>query len=856
MLKNLFTFVLLFIILNSALSQELVTDKISKYAGENSADLIKILRKAEQNPHNDSLQYAKFIIENSSPNDLAVLDDSFIFANIEMALKTRQLSYARLYPEKIFKHFVLPNRITQEPYQNWRANFYSDLKNKVKNIKKIEKAAILVNLWALEQLSYKSTHGRDQAPLTSIKRGYGRCEEMMILYIAAARSVGIPCRPASVPYWNFTDSNHAWVEVWTPTGWKYLGEAANSLNKTWFTKTTKRAMIVTSEAFGNYNSPNTLKQKNNVTYLNSINYYTESEKCIVKVLDINSQPVENANITLYGVSFGGLFDMISFKTDKNGSLSLDLGKGSVFITAFKKNQIGYGLLNTMNDNKIDITLKDNYEIDLNFDLLFPLPAVNSEITEQDSFFPNTFALRRENSNLKRKNRLLEQQQVNYFVKYYDLAQDSTEIDFEKREEFLEKCNSLAANTSEFLKVFKAVQNNKLKIKILTAIIQSWDTKELVEIPDSSEIHDKVDILFKGKKRYEKIVPDSIFYNYVVEQTWHSATPPENGWHKVFYQKLEPFIEPTINKTAQNILKWIDKKITVEENFKWSFFSGSLNPVQLLNMKYMPSFYRIKVINSAFKEAGIPVRWKGLLEYFDGKNFIPIETKEKEKTLADSCRIKIFADDKQIKAEPWNNFLIASLNKKNGIIKYTFFEGYNDSLDYIANYRHKKNEPVYLEAFIRNTNGDANVKIKSLENHAITEVFLKTPQEFIDYTNRWSPQELTDIKQISTQQNKKIIFIRGPRKIEPEISMLNQLYQKVSDFNKHNTDLIIYSENRSNQDISNNYSGIELKSGKKILTNLQTEDYPAIFLLNEKNKIIFSTNGFNLGIAELIMKKIK
>ena len=219
--------------------------RIKKYSGIHKTELINLLKDKDS----EIAKYAEFILHNSSPNDLSALRSDYLKENIELAIKARKLPFAT-YPEDIFEHFVLPYRASQEPIENWRSQFYDEIYPIVKNANSIEEAAILVNLWANEKMTFKQTHGRDQASLTTIKRGYGRCEEMMIIFIDAARSVGIPVRAASAPYWNFTDNNHAWVEIWTPEGWKYRGEPENSLNNSWFTNPTKRATLVNSEAFG------------------------------------------------------------------------------------------------------------------------------------------------------------------------------------------------------------------------------------------------------------------------------------------------------------------------------------------------------------------------------------------------------------------------------------------------------------------------------------------------------------------------------------------------------------------------------------------------------------------------------
>ena len=41
---------------------------------------------------------------------------------------------------------------------------------------------------------------------------YGRCEEWQILLVSIARTLGLPARPASTPWWAHQDDNHAWAE--------------------------------------------------------------------------------------------------------------------------------------------------------------------------------------------------------------------------------------------------------------------------------------------------------------------------------------------------------------------------------------------------------------------------------------------------------------------------------------------------------------------------------------------------------------------------------------------------------------------------------------------------------------------
>ncbi|MBT3169646.1 MAG: hypothetical protein HN952_03485 [Candidatus Cloacimonetes bacterium] len=841
---NLFkvTVLTIFIGLAITLSGVDLTEKIEKYAGANATELLELL----ETQTGKKLYYLNFILENCSANDLAVLKADYLLQNVELAMQTSQFSYTEDYDDDIFKHFVLPHRVSQEPLEDWRAKFMEELKSLVENETDIEAAAILVNLWANEQMTFKQTHGRDQAPITTVKRGYGRCEEMMIIYIAAARAVGIPARPASAPYWNFTNNNHAWVEIWTPAGWQYLGEPNNRLNDVWFTNTTKRSTLIIAEAFGDYESRNTIKQENNVTYISSIEYYTDYEDCQITVFDAENNPVEDARITLYATSWGGLFPLFNLTSDATGNAEIQLGKGSVYVTAFKDGKFAHSLFNMMESSNLTLVLDDDKTIDEQFDFVFPIPQSSIKSDEKKEVLGEKFYLMRENVNLKRKNRLNELKIGYKFAKYYDEVFSQEDDDFfGNREKFIEKCDEIAENSNQFLTVLEKEKHTDIIVKM----IDSWDIKELCEIPDSNAIFEVTNIYKIAQNRFD--IPDSIFTENLIGFTWRSGTPPQNGWQKEFYQKIEKLAGKTPAKTVKNVLKWVDKQIEIDDNFVWTYFSGSLNPNDILNLKHIPEFYRTKVVNCALKLLGVPIRWKGRLEYFDGAKFVAVENSN-EKEEADeketSLQIAIFVDGKQVKAEAWENFLIADLNEE-GTISYTYFDGENDSLTFNAVYRPKADKNIYLEAFMRNGNGDANVVLKSLENLDEITVNLETPKEYLDNSADWDLATLQKLEKIIDSQ-KTILFVRGEVANEPEARMLKQIAEKSDKFKE--TEIIIYSENRNNDDIADLTDKFILKTGEKLLD--ENNDYPVIFLFDETKNLIFSSNGYNMGIVELLLKK--
>lgn len=864
--KNVLLVLILIIFSVNTVSANETEERIKKYSGKNSGPLTELYQSSGKN------SYVNFILDNSSPNDLAVLTPGYIENNVEFAVKTKEFKYASLYDDTIFKHFVLPLRVSQEPYEDWRERFYKELYPVVENVSDIEEAAILVNIWAEEQMTYKPTHGKDQAPITTIRRGYGRCEEMMIIYMAAARSVGIPVRSSGTPLWNFTDSNHAWVEVWTPSGWKYLGEPADRLNKTWFTETTKRASIITSRAFGYYDSEDAIEKKDLSTEISSIRYYTDNwDKCVINVDDTEGLPVEGAEVTFYAVSWGGIFPMHSMNTDQYGQVSIPMGKGSVFIGAYHKDKgFGYSMFDTLEgSNDLRIQLNNDTvinETDLFFKFQIP-PAKGSDDKDEKRYFEGKFDLMKNNAALKRDKRLNSQKKAADFTEYFLKSTNFTanEEFYNKQKDFLKKCDELGGNAENFIKAYRGIDKSSekekpVRFKILTGIIQNWDIKELCEIPDSTAIVDAVEMFFEGSKRFKKQVPDTIFTQNVIAPTWMGSQPVQNGWQKEFYDTVKGLGSSYIKTTVKDVVQWTDSKLKVDSSFVYHYYSCPLNPLEIINMKNVPEFYRTKLIDITLTTLGVPTRWRGQLEYFNGKEFVFVEPEtesKEEKVNEKTLRLSIFVDGKKVKAEPWGNFLMSELNE--GSINYYYYDGENDSLDFVIKYPENKEKSLFVQAGVRNSNGDAAVHLRPLDqNEDSLTVTLTTPREYLDVTAEFGTEALSVVSKYASSlgiKGSKIIMVRGVVPNEPTHRMTDLLIGKAPDYKKKGAQLIIHTELREDNDLADAVDIIK-KKGNILIPEIADENYPLIFLLDENNKVMFAFKGYNMNIADLLLKKIK
>ncbi|GHT50092.1 transglutaminase [Bacteroidia bacterium] len=276
--------------------------------------------------------------------DLAEYDGDFFLQQVQVAFKTRKtFSWGNAIPENLFRHFVLVYRVNNEYLDTSRVAFFEELKDRVKHLSMAE-AALEVNHWCHEKVTYRGTDARTSAPLALVKTAWGRCGEESTFTVAALRAVGIPARQCYTPRWVHTDDNHAWVEVWINGKWHYMGacEPEPELDVAWFTGPAKRAMMVHTKVFGHYTG---LEEKNLETPLYSIinltSNYTHTRKVNVLVLDTENQPVEGARVQFKVYNYAELYPISSNVTNKRGETSIISGMGDLVVWADKDGVYGY-----------------------------------------------------------------------------------------------------------------------------------------------------------------------------------------------------------------------------------------------------------------------------------------------------------------------------------------------------------------------------------------------------------------------------------------------------------------------------------------------------------------------------------
>lgn len=869
-IKILFLF-MLFLISANLLEANTLNDRINRYSGSNAQDLIT---------YKDSLSglksaYADFILTHTSDVDLAVLTPDYLDEHLTYSLKSLDLPYVSDVPEEYFQHFILPLRISQEPFEKWRKVFYDVLYPEVSQVSTINEAILIADLYYQEGTYFKQTSGRDQAPLTSIKRGYGRCEEMMILQMAIFRSVGIPCRPASAPYWSFTDSNHVWTEVWTPEGWRIVPEAYPEAYRksSWEVDRAMKAPLITTEIFGSFDSPLSFEESNYDTKLNITNVYSETVTTTVTVIDKANNPVSEANIYYYATTFGGLFNLYTTKSNENGQAVIEFGQTSLFVTAGKDKKTGNGFLNTLNGvTSTIITISEDNLLAENIVLNFPLDASANRdfgVTEKNKKYLDNIT---DLANKTRDNRLLQKKKTLQFLANYPLSQAKENKDeyLTKREAYLSKCEELAGNADNWLYIDAKIAqytNPELSRKIMIDLIIDKNIKDLIELPDTTAIEKLLLTIVDSRLFYQKCFDYDLFRTNVMTQPFGANAFPETGWQAELSLITSELRSSNIKQSVENMQKWVQENTIIDTNPTWSYFGGSLTPSQYINKKYLTHSQQVYLLTALLQTAGIPLRWQGFLEYHNGKKWIEIileESDEENDTAPETERIEkefelvITADGKLEKPEPYTNFLLASMSES-GDLSNSWMDIEEREGKYFVKYYQEAKQQNYLEGYIRNKNGDANLIIKPITLTAEKiELHFLTPKTVNESLITWSYKTSSKLHKLLADNNlseeKSLILVLHQEGNEPQERMLEQLMKKVPDFTKKGVNVIVYSQDRTLTSLSNQ-NGFIYKSGAKIVEeDISLDNYPVIFLINN-GEIVTSANGFDLDLINYLYRLV-
>lgn len=379
-------------------------------------DIERMLQKQQQLTQNGQTPIWSFLNSSFSPDekqalefmyaymplsDLADYSPSFMDMNVKYALKARsEMVWGKQIPEEVFLHFVLPLRVNNENLDSFRSVMYDELKTRIKGLS-MQDAALEVNHWCHEKVTYRGTDIRTSAPLSTVKKSFGRCGEESTFTVTALRTVGIPARQVYTPRWAHTDDNHAWVEVWIDGKWHFLGacEPDAHLDMGWFAEPATRAILVHTRAYGHYyGSEPVIHEAQRFSELNLTSHYAPVKNVTVFVKNERGALVDSSKVNFGLYNYAEFYPVITQYT-KHGKVDVTLGLGDLLVWASYKGKFGYSKLSVSETDSLTINLKKTYldnQVD-KYDLIPPkVGKINVNITSEEAKV-NTMRLHTEDS---------------------------------------------------------------------------------------------------------------------------------------------------------------------------------------------------------------------------------------------------------------------------------------------------------------------------------------------------------------------------------------------------------------------------------------------------------------------------
>ncbi len=278
---------------------------------------------------------------------------------VQTTLQAREeMPWGKTIPEREWKHFVLPVRVNNENLDDARTVFYHELKDRVKGMSMYD-AVLEVNHWCHEHVTYQPSDSRTSSPLATLRSAIGRCGEESTFTVSALRAVGIPARQVYTPRWAHTDNNHAWVEAWVDGTWYFLGacEPEPVLNLGWFNAPASRGLLMHTKAFGHYDGPEEVMSRTDCyTEINVTENYAPVSTLGACVVDETGAPVKGARVDFRVYNYAEFFNLVSKTTDEAGTATLTCGLGDLLVWAAKDGKFGLEKASVGKDSVITVVL--------------------------------------------------------------------------------------------------------------------------------------------------------------------------------------------------------------------------------------------------------------------------------------------------------------------------------------------------------------------------------------------------------------------------------------------------------------------------------------------------------------------
>lgn len=805
----------------------------------------------------------EFLYAYETLSDLSNYNSDHYLQQVRYAFRAREtFSWGEKVSNQDFLHFVLAPRAGTENMDSARVVIFNELRDRIINMN-MKDAALEVNHWCHEKVTYTGTDSRTSAPLATIKNAKGRCGEESVLTVTALRAVGIPARQIYTPRWVHQDDNHAWVEFWADGEWYFMGacEPEADVNKGWFVEPTRRAILTATQTLGHYSASDLIYQDENFTRVNQIENYATAKNLFVQVIDKDKKSIEEAKVGFMVCNYAELYNLATLKTDKKGLCKLKLGLGDVIVWAWKEDNFSFKKVSVSNTDTLTITLSgcDFSERIVDVDLIPPVQKVPFKVSPEGRA-NNKIRLGNEDSI-----RLSYEKTFMSKEKAFELGENKR-LDTIKVWQKIKKARGNWANIQSFIK--EASNENKKWILPLLNKISEKDLRDASAKVLLSHL--------KNSPSYDGQYSEEDYVEYIVN--------PRVAMEQL--SSFKAYLKPKFNNDFWNGIKqdpikaeqWILDNINInkKENYIWV----PTTPKGVYEMK-MADLGSAKILFVALcRTAGVVSRIDkvtGLTQYKIDEDWVNVYLGESQPEEIDefgSIRLVGTESTKQA-CKYFNHFTIAKF--ENGSYKTLEFD-FKKNLTDFPNKLVLTAGNYLLYTAEREKNGSLLTRMSffnlSKGEHKEIEVSLRADEKPLESIGKFylpSNLNLTDGQEqefhsCSTRKGIAIIWL-DPDK-EPSKHVLKDFEDLKESFDALNIPFVFILPNDNRAEVFNaiDYELPEnsiFVTNDKLLENFEKStnkrfenQLPVLTMLSANNEIFFLSTGYKIGAGDQLLRALK
>jgi len=536
----------------------------------------------------------KFLYAFMPLNDLADYNGEFFLANVDMSLRAREEApWGKKIPEDIFLHYVLPVRVNNENLDSFRIIYYDEIMIRA-GAKDIIEAALEINHWCHEKVTYQPSDSRTSAPLSTIFSARGRCGEESTFTVAALRTAGIPARQVYTPRWAHSDDNHAWVEIWKDGEWYYMGacEPEPVIDRGWFTEPARRAMLVHTKALGAYNGIEiVINRHEKYAEINNLPKYAVTKQVYVKTIDTLGNPVKDATVEFQLYNYSEFYPLAAVRSDENGICGFLTGMGDLLIWGSKEDDFDFSKISVAGTDTLTLTLRRNHDpgsIDLDLDVppvQTPLPGPSSGLSEA-----NSKRLDAENA-IRQKyiDSWIKPAEAEVFARQF--GKDSTRV-----------AGLITRSMGNYENIVRFLTDTPDKLKKMAVA--------LFEVIAEKDLRDTRDNILSDHLMYSvpfcsdfENVDDSLFIKYILNPRISDEIIA--AWRSYFIGSLPEELKINASDSPSLITDWLNENVRIADSENYS--KTALTPAGVCELKVSDSRSRSICFVAVCRSLGIPAR---------------------------------------------------------------------------------------------------------------------------------------------------------------------------------------------------------------------------------------------------------